>query len=81
MVSTYGGLTFLIPFFIFVILIAATGVIEEFALGRAAKAGPIGAFGMCTKRRFGKKRIGEILGFIPVVGALGMAIGYTSVKA
>ena len=49
MVSTYGGLTFLIPYFIFVVLIGATGVIGEFALGRAASAGPIGAFGKCTR--------------------------------
>ena len=36
MVSTWGGLTFLIPYFIFVVLIGASGVIEEFALGRRA---------------------------------------------
>lgn len=35
LVSTWGGLTFLIPYFIFVILIGSTGVIGEFALGRA----------------------------------------------
>ena len=38
MVSKYGGMTFLIPFFFFVILIAATGVIEEMSFGRIAKA-------------------------------------------
>ena len=45
MVSTYGGMTFLIPYFIFVILIGSTGVISEMALGRSAEAGPVGAFG------------------------------------
>ena len=45
MVSKYGGLTFLIPYVIFVALIASTGVIEEFALGRFAQSGPVGAFG------------------------------------
>ena len=45
MVSKFGGLTFLIPYFIFVVLIGATGVIEEFALGRWAAAGPVGDFG------------------------------------
>ena len=48
MVSKFGGLTFLIPYFIFVVLIGSTGVIEEFALGRWAAAGPVGAFGKCT---------------------------------
>ncbi|MEG1748030.1 MAG: sodium-dependent transporter, partial [Oscillospiraceae bacterium] len=51
MVSTYGGLTFLIPYFIFVLLIGASGVIGEFSLGRVAGAGPIGAFGHCTEKR------------------------------
>ena len=45
MVSEWGGLTFLLPYFLFVILIGSTGIIEEIALGRSAQAGPIGAFG------------------------------------
>ena len=44
MVSEWGGMTFLLPYVLFVILIASTGVIEEMALGRAAKSGPIKAF-------------------------------------
>lgn len=79
LVSTWGGMTFLIPYFIFVILIASTGVIGEFALGRAAGAGPIGAFGMCTEQRYGKRKIGEAVGYLPVVGSLALAIGYTCV--
>ena len=78
MVSEWGGLTFLIPYFIFVILIASTGVIEEIALGRYTGAGPIGAFGRATELRTGKK-FGEWIGGIPVVGALALAIGYTVV--
>ena len=81
MVSLWGGLTFIIPYLIFVVLITATGVIGEFTLGRAAKAGPCGAFGMCTERRFGNRRIGERIGLIPVVGSLALAIGYTCVVA
>lgn len=79
MVSAWGGMTFLIPYFIFVLLIGATGVIEEMALGRAAKGGPIKAFGLCTKLRTGKKTPGEIIGLIPVLGSLALAIGYTVV--
>lgn len=79
LVSTWGGMTFLIPYFIFVILIASTGVIGEFALGRAGGAGPIGSFGMCTQLRYGKRSIGEAIGYIPVLGSLALAIGYTCV--
>ena len=79
MVSTWGGLTFLIPYFIFVVLIGASGVIEEFALGRWAAAGPVGAFGKCTEERTGSKKSGELIGAIPIIGAMMLAIGYTVV--
>ena len=79
MVSQFGGLTFLIPYLLFVVLISSSGIIEEFALGREAGSGPVGAFGMCTKRRFGSKKPGELIGAIPVIGSLMLAIGYTVV--
>lgn len=77
LVSLWGGMTFLVPYFIFVILIASTGVIGEMALGRAAGAGPIGAFGMCAELRTGKRKLGEVVGIIPVIGSMALAIGYT----
>ena len=79
MVSEWGGMTFLLPYVLFVILIASTGVIEEMALGRAAKSGPIKAFGKCTEIRTGNKRTGEVIGVIPVIGSLALAIGYSVV--
>lgn len=79
MVSQFGGMTFLIPYFIFVILIAATGVVEEMALGRSAQAGPIGAFGHCSEISGGKRKTGELFALIPVLGSLALAIGYTVV--
>ena len=79
MVSQWGGLTFLIPYFFFVALIGASGVIGEFALGRAAGVGPVGAFGMCTELRTGKRKPGEWIGTLPILGALALAIGYSVV--
>ena len=79
MISVYGGLTFLLPYLLFVLLIGSTGIIEEFALGRAAGTGPVGAFGMCTEMRFGSRKAGEAIGVLPILGALGLAIGYTCV--
>ena len=79
MVSRYGGLTFLIPYFIFVVLIGSSGIIEEFALGRRAAAGPVGAFGMCTEEKSGNRKSGELIGAIPVIGSMMLAIGYTVV--
>lgn len=80
LVSVYGGLSFLIPYFIFVVLIASTGVIEEYALGRAAGAGPVGAFALCAEKK-GRKKLGAALGYVPIVGSLGLSIGYTVVFA
>lgn len=79
LVTKYGGMTFLIPYFLFVILVGSTGIIGEFAMGRAAQAGPIGAFGKCTETGRGNRKIGEIMGWIPVIGSLGLAIGYSVV--
>lgn len=79
MVSDWGGMTFLIPYVLFVVLIGASGVIEEMALGRAAKGGPIKTFGRCTEIRTGNMKPGEIIGVIPVLGSLALAIGYTVV--
>lgn len=78
-VSAYGGATFLIPYFIFVVIIASTGVIGEMSFGRATRSGPIHAFGYATKQRFGTERPGKLLGLIPVIGSLALAIGYSVV--
>ena len=78
-VSAYGGATFLIPYLIFVVIIGSTGVIGEMAFGRATRSGPIGAFGAATQRRFSSDKPGKLLGLIPVLGSLALAIGYSVV--
>lgn len=77
-VSMYGGGSYLIPYFIFVALIGFTGVIGEMSFGRATKSGPVDAFGYAYETK-NKRKLGEAIGFIPVLGALAMAIGYTVV--
>lgn len=77
-VSIYGGGSYLIPYFIFVALIGFTGVIGEMSFGRATRSGPVDAFGYACGTK-GRKKLGELLGYIPVAGALAMAIGYTVV--
>ena len=77
-VSMYGGGSYLIPYFIFVALIGFTGVIGEMSFGRATKSGPVDAFGYACETK-NKRKLGEALGFSPVLGALAMAIGYTVV--
>lgn len=76
-VGQFGGAAFLIPYFLLVIFIGFTGVIGEMAFGRAMEAGPLGAFKKALERR-GKKH-GDLIGLIPVIGSLGIAIGYSVV--
>ncbi|GAA6394468.1 sodium-dependent transporter [Clostridiales bacterium] len=78
-VSKYGGATFLIPYLIFVVIIGSTGVIGEMAFGRATRSGPVHAFGEATRLRFGTDKPGKLLGLIPVLGSLALAIGYSVV--
>lgn len=76
-VGQFGGAAFLIPYFIFVVLIGFTGVIGEMAFGRAMGTGPLGAFKKAMEMK-GKKH-GDLIGLIPVIGSLGIAIGYSVV--
>ena len=77
-VSLFGGGAFLIPYFIFVILIGSTGVVGEMSFGRATRSGPIDAFGYAMETK-GKKKLGQAIGVIPALGSLALAIGYTVV--
>lgn len=79
LVSAWGGMTFLIPYFIFVILIGSTGVVEEIALGRSTGKGPIGAFGAAMAHAGKSRKVGESIGIIPTIGSLALAIGYSCV--
>ena len=75
-VGQYGGAAFLIPYFIFVVVIGIAGVTGEMAFGRAMGAGPIGAFQKATELRKNSK-VGGLIGIIPTVGSLALAIGYS----
>lgn len=68
----YGGATFLIPYLIFIALFGFVGLSAEFALGRMAKTGTLGAYAYCWKNKFGK-----YIGWLPLLGSLGIAIGYS----
>lgn len=47
----YGGGAYLLLYIIFVTLIGFTGVIGEMSFGRAAKSGPIDAFGLACESK------------------------------
>ena len=72
----YGGAAFLIPYFLFILLFSLVGLSAEFAIGRRARTGTLGSYEYCWASR-GKGRIGYLLGWIPLFGSLGIAIGYS----
>jgi NSS family neurotransmitter:Na+ symporter len=72
--ARYGGAAFLIPYFICVAILGATGVVEETAFGRWGGAGPLGTMRKAMVAK-GKKSLKEI-GIIPVIAAFGIGTGY-----
>lgn len=76
-VGQYGGGAFLIPYFLFVALFSYVGLSGEFALGRLTGTGAMGSLDYVLRQR--GRRGGRVLGTIPLLGVLGIAIGYSVV--
>ena len=74
-VGQYGGAAFLLPYLFFVFLFGWVGLSAEFGIGRLARTGTLGAYEYCFDAR-GQKKLGGALGWIPLLGSLGIAIGY-----
>ena len=74
----YGGAAFLIPYLLFILLFGWVGLSAEFAVGRKARTGTIGAYGYCFAAR-NREKTGKVLGWFPLLGSLGIAIGYSIV--
>jgi NSS family neurotransmitter:Na+ symporter len=71
--ARYGGAAFLLPYLICVLILGATGVVEEIAFGRWGASGPLGTFRKAlTERNKPLKNIG----IIPVIAAFGIGTGY-----
>ena len=75
-VGQYGGGAFLVPYILFVALFGLVGLSAEFAIGRRAGTGTLGAYEYCWNKRK-KGKLGYVLGWIPLMGSLGVAIGYS----
>ena len=76
-IGQYGGGAFLIPYFLFVALFSYVGLTGEFALGRMTGTGAMGSLDYVLRQK--GKRGGKLLGIIPLLGVLGIAIGYSVV--
>ena len=59
-VGQYGGGAFLVPYILFIVLFGLVGLSAEFAIGRRAKTGTLGAYEYCWNA-LGKGKLGDIL--------------------
>lgn len=72
-----GGFAFLVPYLIFIVLFGYVGLSAEYAIGRRSGTGTLGSYAFAWKH--GKRDIesvGKIVGWIPLVGSMCIAIGY-----
>lgn len=70
-----GGGAFLVVYLLFVVLFGSVALPAEFAVGRRAGTGTLGAYESAWETR-GLGKIGRLLGWLPLAGSLCIALGY-----
>ena len=81
MVSNGGG-AFLIAYLIFIALFSTIGLAAEYAIGRRARTGTLGSYKNAWETR-GKVagKVGGVIGWLPLIGSMCIAIGYAVIIA
>ena len=72
-----GGFAFLLIYLFFIILFSYVGLSAEYAIGRRSKTGALGSYRYAWSSR--SKTLGDIgyiVGWLPLLGALCISIGY-----
>ena len=77
-----GGGAFLVAYLIFIALFSVVGLAAEYAIGRRAKTGTLGAYknAWATRGKVAGKA-GGALGWLPLAGSMCIAIGYAVIVA
>lgn len=72
-----GGGAFLLIYLLFLFIFSYVGLPAEFAMGRRAATGTLGAYrNAWATRGETAGKVGGVLGWLPLVGSLCIAIGY-----
>ncbi len=72
-----GGGAFLVAYLIFIILFSVVGLAAEYAVGRRSRTGTLGSYRAAWATRGDKLgKAGGILGWLPLIGSMCIAIGY-----
>lgn len=74
-ITANGGGAFLLIYLIFIVLFSFVGLTSEYAAGRFAGTGTVGAYEKAWSNR-GLGKVGKVLGFLPLAGSLCISIGY-----
>lgn len=75
-----GGGAFLLIYLFFVFLFSFVGLPAEFAVGRRARTGTLGAYANAWKTR-NMEKAGGIIGWLPLAGSMCIAVGYAVIVA
>ena len=79
---TGGGGAFLIAYLIFIALFSTVGLAAEYAIGRRARTGTLGSYkNAWSTRGNAAGKLGGIIGWLPLVGSMCIAIGYAVIIA
>lgn len=80
--GTNGGGAFLLIYLFFVFIFGYVALPAEFALGRMAKTGTLGAYATAWKTRNKHlEKAGGLIGWLPLIGSLCISIGYAVIVA
>jgi len=75
--GAYGGGAFLVAYLVFIVLFSLVGLSTEYAIGRRARTGTLGAYrNAWATRGKGMGKAGGVLGWLPLAGSLCIALGY-----
>lgn len=78
--TSNGGGAFLLIYLVFIAIFAYCGLSAEYAIGRLSGTGTVGSYQRAWQDR-GLGKVGRILGFLPLLGSLCIAIGYAVIIA
>ncbi len=77
-----GGGAFLVAYLIFIVLFSVVGLSAEYAIGRRARSGALGAYKLAWGTR--NKHLGKaggLVGWLPLAGLMCIALGYAVIVA
>lgn len=81
-VGQNGGGAFIVAYLFFIALFGVVALSAEFAIGRRSGTGTVGSYELAWATRSEKLRLpGRIVGWLPLAGSMGIALGYACIIA